>query len=95
MVWFLVQLALNAAWSPVFFGWHETKIALVTIVALLIAIGATIFSALRVDRIAAWLLAPYLACRVGGDVAIPTPHRPGRANFQHPVLHGRASLAVA
>ena len=34
-------------------------------------------------------------CRVGGDVAIPTPHRPGRANFQHPVLHGRASLAVA
>ena len=61
MVWFLVQLALNAAWSPVFFGWHETKIALVIIVALLIAIGATIFSALRVDRIAAWLLAPYLA----------------------------------
>ena len=36
-----------------------------------------------------------IECRVGGDVAIPTPHRPGRANFQHPVLHGRASLAVA
>jgi hypothetical protein len=34
-------------------------------------------------------------CRVGGDVAIPTPHRPGRANFPHPVLHGRALLAVA
>jgi hypothetical protein len=43
------------------------------------------------------LLAPLSKkrCRVGGDVAIPTPHRPGRANFQHPVLHGRASLAVA
>jgi len=27
-------------------------------------------------------------CRVGGDVAIPTPHRPGRAGFPHPVLHG-------
>jgi translocator protein len=61
MVWFLVQLALNAAWSPVFFGWHETKMALVIIVALLIAIGATIFSASRVDRVAVWLLAPYLA----------------------------------
>ena len=34
-------------------------------------------------------------CRVGEDVAIPTPHRPGRADFQHPVLHGRALLAVA
>ena len=33
-------------------------------------------------------------CRVGGDVAIPTPHRPGRADFPHPVLHGRVSLAV-
>ena len=34
-------------------------------------------------------------CRVGEDVAIPTPHRSGRANFQHPVPHGRALLAVA
>ena len=34
------------------------------------------------------------ACRVGGDVAAPTPHRPGRADFPHPVLHGRASLGT-
>jgi hypothetical protein len=34
-------------------------------------------------------------CRVGGDVAIPTPHRPGRADFPHPVLHERDSLAAA
>jgi len=33
-------------------------------------------------------------CRVGGDVTIPTPHRPGRADFPHPVLHERASLMV-
>jgi transposase len=26
-------------------------------------------------------------CRVGEDVAIPAPHRPGRADFPHPVLH--------
>src|SRR3954451_15183856 len=32
--------------------------------------------------------------RVGGDVAIPTPHRPGRADFPHPVPHERASLAI-
>jgi transposase len=32
------------------------------------------------------------ACRVGEDVATLTPHRPGRADFPHPVPHGRASL---
>ena len=37
-----VQLVLNAAWSPIFFSWHGTKTALVTIVALLLAIGMTI-----------------------------------------------------
>jgi hypothetical protein len=34
-------------------------------------------------------------CRVGGDVTTPTPHRPGRADFPHPVLHERASPAAA
>jgi len=34
-------------------------------------------------------------CRVGGDVAAPTPHGPGRADFPHPVLHERVSLVAA
>jgi hypothetical protein len=34
-------------------------------------------------------------CRVGEDVAILTPRRPGCADFPLPVPHGRASLAVA
>jgi predicted Zn-ribbon and HTH transcriptional regulator len=33
-------------------------------------------------------------CRVGEDVATLTPHRPGRADFPHPVLHERGSLTV-
>jgi benzodiazapine receptor len=60
MIWFLVQLALNALWSPVFFGWHGTRTALVIIIALLIAIAATLIATSRVERLAAWLLAPYL-----------------------------------
>jgi transposase len=32
------------------------------------------------------------ACRVGGGVAIPAPHRPGRADYPHPVLRAQASL---
>ena len=34
-------------------------------------------------------------CRVGEDVATLTPHRPGRADFPHPVLHERGSLTAA
>jgi transposase len=34
-------------------------------------------------------------CRVDGGVAVPIPHRPGRADFPHPVLHERDSLAAA
>jgi Transposase zinc-binding domain/Putative transposase len=36
-----------------------------------------------------------IECRVGGDVAAPTPHRSGRADFPHPVLHERDALAAA
>jgi len=32
--------------------------------------------------------------RVGEDVASLTPHSAGRADFPHPVLHGRASLTA-
>jgi translocator protein len=38
--WFLVQLALNALWSPVLFGWHGTRTALIIIIGLLVAIAA-------------------------------------------------------
>ena len=34
------------------------------------------------------------ACRVGGDVTIPAPHRPGRADYPHPVLRAQASLRM-
>src|SRR5215213_5293366 len=40
-------------------------------------------------------LGTHALCRVGGDVAIPAPHRPGRADFPHPVLQERGSLTAA
>lgn len=61
ITWFLIQLALNAAWSPVFFGWHGTRTALVIIIGLLMAIVMTMIAASRADKPATWLLAPYLA----------------------------------
>jgi tryptophan-rich sensory protein len=58
---FLVQLALNAAWTPLFFGLHWTGAAFGEIVLLWLAIAGTIAAVLPVSRAAAWLLAPYLA----------------------------------
>jgi Transposase zinc-binding domain/Putative transposase len=54
-------------------------------------------AALAEPRAFATFLAPLrkVECRVDGGVAVPIPHRPGRADFPHPVLHGRDSLAAA
>ncbi|MGO4715240.1 TspO/MBR family protein [Bradyrhizobium sp. 2TAF24] len=61
LLFFCVQLVLNTAWAPVFFGWHNLPIALAIIIALVVTIIGTIFTSARVDRLAAWLLLPYLA----------------------------------
>jgi translocator protein len=58
---FFVQLALNAAWSWAFFGFHNPLAGLMVIGALLLMILATIRLFWHLDRIAAWLLVPYLA----------------------------------
>jgi tryptophan-rich sensory protein len=59
LVPFAVQLALNAAWTPLFFGAGEYAWALVDIIALWLAIGVTGWAFWRVSRPAAALLLPY------------------------------------
>jgi tryptophan-rich sensory protein len=61
LTWFLTQLALNAMWTPLFFGLQRPGIALVEIVLLWGAIVMTALAFQRVSRVAAWLLMPYLA----------------------------------
>ena len=58
---YLGQLALNAAWTPIFFGAHAMGWALVEIVVLWAAILLTMRSFHQVHRTAGWLFAPYLA----------------------------------
>ena len=58
---YFVQLALNAAWTPIFFGAHQLGWALVEIALLWIAILATLLSFRRVSTAAGWLFVPYLA----------------------------------
>lgn len=56
-----VQLLLNAAWSPLFFGAHWIGAALIDLGLLWGAVLATTMLFARVSRTAAALLLPYLA----------------------------------
>jgi benzodiazapine receptor len=58
---FVLQLLINLAWSPVFFGAHQISGALVVIGVLDVAVIVTMILFARVRPAAAWLLAPYLA----------------------------------
>ena len=58
---FLAQLALNALWTPLFFGLQRPGLAFAEIILLWLAIVWTIAAFWRVRRAAAWLLGPYLA----------------------------------
>jgi benzodiazapine receptor len=58
---FLVQLSLNALWTPLFFGAHLMGTALAEILCLWIAIFLTTWAFSRADRTAGALLLPYLA----------------------------------
>lgn len=57
---FLVQLALNAAWSMLFFGLRSPGPALVEIVVLIAAIVATMIAFWRLSPLAGALFLPYL-----------------------------------
>ncbi len=58
MLW-AVQLALNVAWTPLFFGAGWRGLALLDLAALLAALAATIALAWPASRPAAFLLLPY------------------------------------
>lgn len=57
---FLIQLALNAAWTPMFFGFHLILPALIDIVLLFIAILITMLAFKGISFWASMLLLPYL-----------------------------------
>ena len=58
---FVIQLALNALWSYLFFGFHNTFLAMIEIVILWLMIYETIIKFRKVDKIASQMLIPYIA----------------------------------
>jgi len=57
----LAQLLVNAIWSPLFFGMHRIDLALIDIIILDVLVLATIAMFFPRDRVAGWLMMPYLA----------------------------------
>ena len=57
---FLAQLAVNALWSWLFFGWHRGALSFADIVLLWTLIVATMIAFWRVKPLAGALLVPYL-----------------------------------
>ena len=60
VAFFVLQLVLNAVWSPVFFGLRRLGAAMVVLSLLWLSIAVMIWLFLRADLIAGLLVAPYI-----------------------------------
>ena len=74
---FAVQLALNFAWSPIFFGGGMIDVALLVMLAMNVLVTATIISLWKVRPLAGALLIPYLLWLC---LATALNHETGRLN---------------
>jgi benzodiazapine receptor len=59
LVFFIIQLILNAIWTPLFFGAKKIGLAFVEILLIFCFIVTTIISFSSVNTTAAWLMIPY------------------------------------
>jgi tryptophan-rich sensory protein len=58
---FAIQLALNALWSYLFFGLHNPMLATIEVILLWLMIFETYSQFAKINKIAGYLLLPYLA----------------------------------
>lgn len=58
---FCAQFLLNLCWSFIFFGLHQIDLAFIEIILMWGFIVATIFAFSKTNKLAAWLLVPYIS----------------------------------
>ena len=61
LMMFVIQLALNYAWTYLFFGLHDMRAACVDVAILLACVAYMTSSFWRIDRLAGSLIVPYVA----------------------------------
>ncbi|MDX9856350.1 MAG: TspO/MBR family protein [candidate division Zixibacteria bacterium] len=57
---FIAQLVVNGLWSWFFFGMHRIGLAFFDIIVLWFLIAATIMAFYKLNKVAGWMLIPYL-----------------------------------
>ena len=57
---FGLQLILNYCWSPIFFAYHEVRLALMVVVAMFVISAITALLFARIRKLAGLLMLPYL-----------------------------------
>ena len=57
--YFLIQMTLNFAWSPAFFGLRSSILGLLIIICMWVFVLLTIRKFFRLSRLASYLLIPY------------------------------------
>lgn len=58
---FFIQMVLNFAWSPIFFGGHDIMLGKLVIFTMAVLAAAAAGQFLRIRKVAGLLLVPYLA----------------------------------
>ena len=59
-IYFAIQLILNFAWSPIFFGMQNMLLGLITVIFMIIFTILTVREFYKISKISALLLIPYL-----------------------------------
>ena len=60
MAFWGLQLALNTLWTPVFFGLRQMRKGFFVLIALWLAVAATLITFWQIDMLAGLMLVPYL-----------------------------------
>lgn len=60
MAFWALQIALNTLWTPIFFGLHKMRTAMVVMVLLWLSVAATTWAFFQLDLISGLLFVPYL-----------------------------------
>ena len=61
LAFWAMQIAFNTLWTPIFFGLHRMRAAMIVMAGLWLSVAATLVAFWQLDTVAGALFVPYLA----------------------------------